>query len=469
MRLLRESDIIKTNSIAEIKDLMLYRVMLMTGAVGLPVLLYNLYFSITTNVEWSGIINISLILPIILVLLFFRRIKYRLKAYVLVHTVMLLALFNFYIASYAGAAFMLLLSASTFAAAFLEKKEALINIIICILMPIVAAFLFINESWTYNLNFPELNKDPISWSAGIAIYSFLAIMFLFAYNVIQTKLIQKIELEHTQNEILEEANKKYRDLLEKQKQYQEQLIEAKIKAEDSNKLKTEFLHNMSHEVRTPLNGIMGFSRLLKKDDLSDEKRKQFADIVVQSGEKLQRVIDDILEISFLETKQITLDIRRFKVDDFLQDLYLVFNLNTGNSIDIRLKSNNNELFLETDQHKLHKILSNLIENALKFTTKGYVEFGVCDSEKGRVCFYVKDTGIGISPENMEKIFHRFSQEHDDISAKYGGLGLGLCIAKENTTLLGGIIRVESTKTIGTTFYVDIPAKVEQIDPKNSEL
>jgi signal transduction histidine kinase len=300
MRLLRESDIIKTNSIAEIKDLMLYRVMLMTGAVGLPVLLYNLYFSITTNVEWSGIINISLILPIILVLLFFRRIKYRLKAYVLVHTVMLLALFNFYIASYAGAAFMLLLSASTFAAAFLEKKEALINIIICILMPIVAAFLFINESWTYNLNFPELNKDPISWSAGIAIYSFLAIMFLFAYNVIQTKLIQKIELEHTQNEILEEANKKYRDLLEKQKQYQEQLIEAKIKAEDSNKLKTEFLHNMSHEVRTPLNGIMGFSRLLKKDDLSDEKRKQFADIVVQSGEKLQRVIDDILEISFLE-------------------------------------------------------------------------------------------------------------------------------------------------------------------------
>jgi signal transduction histidine kinase len=117
----------------------------------------------------------------------------------------------------------------------------------------------------------------------------------------------------------------------------------------------------------------------------------------------------------------------------------------------------------------NKILSNLIENALKFTTKGYVEFGVCDSEKGRVCFYVKDTGIGISPENMEKIFHRFSQEHDDISAKYGGLGLGLCIAKENTTLLGGIIRVESTKTIGTTFYVDIPAKVEQIDPKNSEL
>jgi signal transduction histidine kinase len=467
MRLLKETDIIKTNSIAEIKDLMLYRVMLMTGAVGLPILTYNLFFSLIQGVEWSGIINISLILPIILVLLFFRRIKYRFKAYVLVHTVMLLALFNFYIASYAGAAFMLLLSASTFAAAFLEKKEALINIFICILMPVVAAFLFITESWTYNLNFPELTKDPISWSAGIAIYSFLAIMFLFAYNVIQTKLIQKIELEHKQNAILEEANSRYRDLLEKQKQYQEQLIEAKIKAEDSNKLKTEFLHNMSHEVRTPLNGIMGFSRLLKKDGLSDEKRKQFADIVVQSGEKLQRVIDDILEISFLETKQITLDVKRFKVDDFLQDLYLVFNLSTGNSIDIRLKPHHSELFLETDQHKLHKILSNLIENALKFTPKGYVEFGVCDSEKGRVCFYVKDTGIGISPENMEKIFNRFSQEHDDISAKYGGLGLGLCIAKENTALLGGIIRVESTKNLGTTFYVDIPAKVEQIDPKNS--
>jgi signal transduction histidine kinase len=140
---------------------------------------------------------------------------------------------------------------------------------------------------------------------------------------------------------------------------------------------------------------------------------------------------------------------------------LVFNLNSGNKIDIRLKNQHNELSLETDQHKLHKILSNLIENAIKFTTKGYVEFGVCESDNGRVCFYVKDTGIGISPDNLEKIFHRFSQEHDDISAKYGGLGLGLCIARENTNLLGGTIKVESTKNVGTTFYVEIPAKLDQ--------
>jgi signal transduction histidine kinase len=467
MRFLNERDIILTNSIAEIKDLMLYRVMLMTGLVGLPVLFFNLYFTITNDLALSGIINIFLSLPVIIVLLFFRKIRYRIKVYVLIYTVLSLAFYNFYIASYAGASFMLLLSTSTFAAAFLEKKEALINIIICILMPVLAAFLFVNETWTYQHDFRALTKDPNSWLSATAIYAFLALMFLFAYNVIQSKLILKIEAEHKQNAVLEEANAKYRDLLEKQKQYQEQLIEAKIKAEDSNKLKTEFLHNMSHEVRTPLNGIMGFSRLLKKDGLTDEKRNQFADIVVQSGEKLQRVIDDILEISFLETKQITLDIKKFKVYDFLQDLYLVFNLNTSNLIDVRLNAPDNELSLETDQHKLHKILSNLVENALKFTKTGYVEFGVYESEKERICFYVKDTGIGILPENMEKIFNRFSQEHDDISAKYGGLGLGLCIARENTSLLGGNIRVESEKNVGTTFYVDIPVVLEQAIKKNS--
>lgn len=461
MKILKESDIIKTNSIQEVKDLMLYRVMLISSIFGVPVILYNLYFSYGLELNIIGFINLFLFIPIIFNLIFFRKIKYKYKAYTVIYTVALMSLYNFWIAGYAGASYMLLLCASTFAAAFLEKKEATINIILCVLVSAFSSIMYVSGFWVYDNDFYYLITDTTSWVMSVATYSFLAFLFLFAYNVIQGKLIQKIEVEHKQNAILEESNAKYRDLLEQQKQNQQQLIEAKIKAEDSNRLKTEFLHNMSHEVRTPLNGIMGFSRLLKKDGLTDEKRKQFADIVVQSGEKLQRVIDDILEISFLETKQITLEIKRFKVFDFLQDLYLVFNLNNGNTIDVRLNAPNTELCLETDQHKLHKILSNLIENALKFTTKGYVEFGVCDGENGRVCFYVKDTGIGISPENIEKIFNRFSQEHDDISAKYGGLGLGLCIARENTSLLGGSISVESTKNVGTTFFVDIPVKLIQ--------
>lgn len=462
MKILREADLIKTNSIDEVKEWMLYKVLLLSAIVGLPILIYNLYMSVSLGVGMSGIIHLILFLPLLLASLFFRKIKYKTKAYILIFSFILLSGFNFYIAAYAGAAFVLLLASSTFAAAFLGRKGAFVVIIICIIVASISAFLFISGFWEYEHDFYSLITSASSWFVAVMIYSFLAFLFLAAYRIIQGKLVQKIDVEHNQNVILEQANEKYRKLLEMQKSYQKELLIAKQKAEESNRLKTEFLHNMSHEVRTPLNGIMGFSRLMKKDGLSEEKRTQFSDIIYNSGEKLQRVIDDILEISFLETKQVSFDINKFNVFDFLQDLFLIFNLNSISKIDIRMQAPEENTIIETDQHKIYKILSNLIENAVKFTETGYVEFGVYYVKTDIICFYVKDTGIGISPEKVKKIFNRFSQENDDIAAKYGGLGLGLCIAQENSKLLGGNIRLESEKNVGTTFFVEIPVKFEAI-------
>lgn len=244
------------------------------------------------------------------------------------------------------------------------------------------------------------------------------------------------------------------------KKMEDDLKAAKEKAEEANRLKTEFLHNMSHEIRTPMNGIMGFSEMLDNPELSKEKRSYYAKIIQNSSRQLLKVIDDILEISTLETKQLKLNEELICLNDLLMELYAVFNLNSKErNIPVYLNKGlkDNQSYILTDKTKLNKILGNLLENALKFTSKGYIEIGYY-LEAPDLVLYIKDTGIGISPDKKEKIFERFSQEDKEISSTHGGLGLGLSISKENAQLLGGDIFLESEKHKGSTFLVKIPYK-----------
>jgi PAS domain S-box-containing protein len=210
-----------------------------------------------------------------------------------------------------------------------------------------------------------------------------------------------------------------------------ELIAAKEKAEESDRLKTAFLHNVSHEIRTPMNAIIGFSALLNEPDYPETDRRQFIETIFQSGSQLLSIINDIVDIANIESGQVKLNIKEMKLNSSLRSLNEQFSYKEKtDSISINLDTGlpDDQASIMTDSTKLIQILSNLINNAIKFTKEGQIDFGYILKD-GKLEFFVKDKGIGIPPEYHDRIFERFFQVDHLVSRKFGGTGLGLSICK----------------------------------------
>jgi PAS domain S-box-containing protein len=237
-----------------------------------------------------------------------------------------------------------------------------------------------------------------------------------------------------------------------------ELLAANQKADEHDKLKSAFLANMSHEIRTPMNGIIGFSQLLMNKDQSDDDRFEYIGIIQNCGQQLLAIINDLIDISKIEANQITLEPKRVKINDLLNEQLLLYKSRAnprGINIDVILGFSDDEIVIEVDDTRLKQVLSHLIGNAFKFTQKGSIYFGY--NLKGEnLEFFVRDTGIGI-PHNMrDSIFERFRQVEVDLSRQAGGTGLGLSISKALVNKMGGDIWVESEPQVGSTFYFSIP-------------
>lgn len=298
---------------------------------------------------------------------------------------------------------------------------------------------------------------PIPFKPTLPLNNFVSLTLIFFIVI----LITSLPLNSLLNGMLFSLKKeqRYRRLLRRE---HENLVLAKRKAEESDHLKTSFLSNMSHEIRTPMNAILGFSNLLSHPEIGICEKEEFVNLIKINGKNLLTLVEDIIDISKLDSGQLQIKNSPCKLHELMTEIFDSFHEDIKRrglfNLKLYLKegvSDENILIL-TDGYRLKQILINLISNAVKFTERGFVEFGYNQIEDQFLQFYVKDTGIGLPHGKENEIFERFSKFNNDKQRLYGGTGIGLSIAKNLVNLLGGDIWVESEAMSGTTFYFTLP-------------
>ncbi len=264
--------------------------------------------------------------------------------------------------------------------------------------------------------------------------------------------IQNQELENHRNNL--EAIVKKRTI---------ELENAKYKAEESEQLKMAFLSNMSHEIRTPMNAIVGFASLLADDDVSTEERKEYIKQVNTNSESLLILIDDILDLSKIEANQLIINDSLFELNQFVAELFYNWqhlHIRKQSNINIAYtnKLKNKEIYINSDGIRIRQIINNLLDNAFKFTHEGEVKLQLSMKDKN-ILISVKDTGIGISQEDIIQIFNRFRKGEVKGKKLYRGAGLGLTISNKLATMLGGTLSVVSQQNVGSTFTLSLPTSL----------
>ncbi len=308
----------------------------------------------------------------------------------------------------------------------------------------------------------EYDEDKNNWQkyykyfviSGIFIAA-LILLLLIVNQVLQVKVRNRTKDVRKQLEL----NSKIMVELEQQKE----------KAEESDKMKSTFLANMSHEIRTPMNGILGFAELLKTQDFSKNEQQQFFDIILQSGNRMLDTINNIIDVSKLESGAEKKQIAEVNIKETIDRLHNFFTPETdakGLELIVKSNSSSSNTIFYTDEYKLNSILTNLIKNAIKFTNKGFVKvyYSISDVEAE---FVISDSGIGVEKDKQASIFEQFIQANSSHSSGYEGSGLGLSITRGYVRILGGEIQMESEPGKGTRFFVKIPNNLDEYRETNT--
>lgn len=289
-------------------------------------------------------------------------------------------------------------------------------------------------------------------------FTFISALTVVLYvNLLRSKR-RVSDLKQTYKTCVEE-NEQLADEIERVK---EELHLIRLKAGESDRLKSAFLMNMSHELRTPLHAIMGFAGLIANPSMPEEDKITYANIINRNVDSLLEIINDIFDISQFEAGVTGVETESVNVNDLLNSLQTWVNLEKSNvgkeEIVVKVnKANKDSGFcIHTDGYKLKRALNHLVYNALKYSNEGFIEIGYTFRENKVMDFYVKDDGIGFSNDKLEIMFSQFRQVDESPVRQYGGLGLGLTVAQKFATFINGRLWAESEPGKGSTFHISLP-------------
>lgn len=246
-------------------------------------------------------------------------------------------------------------------------------------------------------------------------------------------------------------------------------MQLKKKDEELRNVRNSFLSKIGHELRTPMNSIIGFSNILAKNDLTADQKELYLEYINSSSNDLLHLVENMIDLAMLESGQTELNEAACSVNTLFNELYAHFNrekhvLEKFSVALLMSKSvEENDLVIKTDPLRLKQVLSNLISNALKFTDKGVIEFGYEVDEKKQLYFFVKDSGKGVSEDLQNVIFNSFHKDNSDSENQQSGIGIGLAVAKEVVKLMGGDIGFKPNPKRGSIFYFTLPIRKVKVD------
>ncbi len=317
-------------------------------------------------------------------------------------------------------------------------------------------------SRNFNLNFRTsktlLFITVIAFFIGLVVYIVYARKWIYQPLNLITRILESENSDSIRKLQLSAGEFKYIGVLFEDYFNQRKTLEhAKQKAEESDKLKSAFLSNIAHEIRTPMHGILGFAEMLKTVSLTQEQMQEYIAIIEKSSARMLNTITDLIEISRIESGQAEVKLSLVDIGGQMESAYAVFKSEAdkkGLQLIFKNTLNIEGMHIRTDREKLDIIITQLLKNAVKYTKKGFIEIGF--EQKGDLIeYYVKDTGIGIEKDKQQAIFGRFTQADNSLSKTYEGFGLGLSITKAYVEMLGGTIWVESEPGEGSTFYFTV--------------
>lgn len=409
----------------------------------------SLFLSVSEKI-WSVVILDTLVYGTLLYLYLSKKLSVQVKVLISIFSLYVLGVLLLLFLGKDGAGLMWLLLTPFMSTFFFGRKGAVISNIVLLLTLFALSF----QVYYQNM-LPTAHRYYGMSDWLINSVNFMAISVIMSFAVAES--IRRIENSlETEKDLTRELTKTNELLADSN----DKIALEKEHAEESDRLKSAFLANMSHEIRTPLNAILGFSDLLSDQDISKEQHKNFTEIIRSSGDQLLLIVEDILDISKIESNQIKLFYKQVNLTQLMKEVRNIsFNLIEKKQKNIRselqMEESLEDVSIYTDEVRLKQIIQNLTSNAIKFTEKGSVTLGCSLSNNKRMIqFSVKDTGIGIPATDKDRVFERFFQSKNvQLNA---GTGLGLSISKGLVNLLGGKIWVESEPGKGSTFFFTIP-------------